>query len=216
MKSRLFTTLSLVAILSITIYTDCNKNPLEPSLNFSPSTAASTWTYVNTPGGTFTLTSTNRDTTINSSSYHVYTSTAGGNTYMRKSGDDYYRFGNIAAIGATIEELYLKQNLNVNESWTQTLPFTVPQLPGIPLVATLNYGVKEKGVARTVGTKSFTNVTHIRLDITVSNLGAVADGEFYYAAGIGLIENLINIKSIPLAGITASTSTQKITDYNIK
>ena len=209
--------LFLVAGSSIILFGSCSKNDPQPdppaAANYSPQTANSTWTYKNTPGSTFTLTATNRDTTANGKTYKVYLNSSGSNNYMGKTGSSYYRFGSIAELGLNaVEELYLKDDQAVNATWLITQAFTAPGIP-VPLTASLNYTIKEKGITRTVGSKLFTNVIHVRLDLSVTILNSIGGGDFYYAEGVGLIENAINV-SVP--GQAAINQTQVITDYSIK
>jgi hypothetical protein len=134
---------------------------------------------------------------------------------MAKVGSEYYRFGVFPAIGTSgIEELYLKDNLNVNETWVdvKTVPYQTLSIP-----VTLNYSIKEKGTSRTVLNNNFSNVTHVRLDISaIAPIGPVGSGEFYYAAGVGLIDQTITINDLTPFGIPPSVTTQKLVSYSIK
>ena len=204
-------------LLGLMLAAGCSKNTSTPDVvstaDFSPLTANSTWTYQNTPGGSFTLTATNRDTAANGKTYRVLLNSSGGNNYLGKSGSNYYRFGSIAQLNiSAAEELYLKDDQLVNATWLTTQTFTVPGIP-LPLTANLNYSIKEKGISRTVATKAFTNVTHVRLDLSITGLGAIGGGDFYYANGVGLIENEIKV-NVP--GQAAINQTQVITAYSIK
>ncbi|HMK04242.1 MAG TPA: hypothetical protein VK489_08625, partial [Ferruginibacter sp.] len=90
-------------------------------------TAGSTWNYevINntTPSTTlYTLTSTNRDSTVTGRSYHVFTnSSTGGSEYYNITGNDYYTFQSLPAAlgGSKAENLYLKDNVGVGTSWVQ-------------------------------------------------------------------------------------------------
>lgn len=208
---------SLSGMLGLLIMAGCGKDNSTPggtaSVNFSPLTANSTWTYLNTPGSSFTLTATNRDTVANGKTYRVLSNSTGGNNYLGKSGSNYYRFGTIAQLNiSAAEELYLKDDQPVNATWLATQSFTVPGIP-LPLTANLNYSIKEKGISRTVASKAFSNVSHVRLDISITGLGSIGGGDFYYAEGVGLIENGIKI-NVP--GQAAIDQTQVITAYTIK
>jgi hypothetical protein len=216
MKTAFFS-LVFAAASMLSVSSCKNKNVTEPTPpNFNPTTANSTWTYRNESNGTNTVTATNRDTTINSKSYRVYTNSAGGFQYMARQGNNYYRFGNIPAINAIgVEELYLKDNENVEGTWSDVKQVLAPGIP-TPLNATLGYKIKSKGGTRTVNNKVFNNVTYVRLDISVAQLGfnvPIGGGDFYYADGIGLIENslIINAPGQP----TVNTS-QVLISYNIK
>lgn len=206
----------LVAGSSIILLGSCSKNgpePLPPATpNYSPQTANSTWTYKNNPGSNFTITATNRDTVAQGKTYRVFLNSAGANIYMGQSGGDYYRFGVIEQLGLSgVEELYLKDGEAVNAFWTSTQNVIVPNFGTVPI--TLKYTIKGRSETRVVGTKTFTNVIHVRLDLSVPVPIALGGGDFYYAEGVGLIENAINV-SVP--GQPAINQTQVITDYSIK
>lgn len=81
------------------------------------------------------------------------------------------------------------------------------------LTANLRYTVKEKSVTHVVKGKMYSNVTHIRLDITVGSNLDIGGGDFYYAPNIGLIEN--NIELTP-PGQSSFTSKQELIAYEIK
>lgn len=208
---------ALPGILTLLLAAGCGKESSTPggtaTIDFSPLTPSSTWTYQNTPGSSFTLTATNKDTVANGKTYRVLLNSTGGNNYLGKSGSNYYRFGTIAQLNiSAAEELYLKDDQPVNATWVAAQSFTVPGIP-LPLTANLNYSIKEKGISRTVASKAFGNVTHVRLDLSITGFGSIGGGDFYYAEGVGLIENEIKI-SVP--GQAAINQTQVLTSYTIK
>ncbi len=208
---------ALPGILGLFLAAGCGKDNPTPdvpaTVDFSPLTANSTWTYQNTPGASFTLTATNKDTVANGKTYRVLLNSTGGNNYLGKSGSNYYRFGTIAQLNiSAAEELYLKDDQPVNATWLATQSFTVPGIP-LPLTANLNYSIKEKGISRTVASKAFSNVTHVRLDLSITGFGSIGGGDFFYADGVGLIENEIKI-NVP--GQAAINQTQVLTAYTIK
>jgi hypothetical protein len=181
--------------------------------DYNPVTTGSTWTYQPNMGASYTLTATDRDTTAMARTYKVFTSTNGINQYRSKSGSDYYRYGLVPGLGAQgFEELYLKDNQEVNAIWQATQNFNYPGLL-IPLVATLKYTIKEKGITKNVSGNNFSDVIHIRLDIAVSGFGSVGGGDFYYAAGVGLIESSLLITA---QGQVVGNATEVLTSYNIK
>jgi hypothetical protein len=196
-------------------FTQCKKDEssIPAASNFSPLTAGSNWTYKYTEGAatsTIVLTATNRDTVANAKTYKVLSSSDGTLSYLAKVGNDYYRFASFPAIGVnSFEELYLKDNKAVNETWTGTASF---KYSGTDVTANLTYTVKGKGESRTVNGKVYNNVTHVRLDIAVfANIGG---GDFYYQEGVGLIEDSILVTP-PLGG-QAYSSKQEIISYVIK
>ena len=203
----------LLTVISCSIlFTQCKKTTDSVQPDYSPLTAGSTRTYLSS-GSTYTLTATNKDTTVNSHTYRVLTNSAGGNNYLGKSGNDYYRFGTLSGIGINnLEELYLKDNSDVNTTWKIDQSFTYPGVP-IPLTATLNYTIKAKGVSHTVNGKNFDNVVQVRLDLSISGFGSVGGGDFYYAAGVGMIESDIAVNAV---GVGSFNETTTLTAYQVK
>lgn len=200
----------LITILSSLIFTNCKKTSSPVASDYNPVTAGSSWTYIS-GSSVFKLTATNRDTVAAGRNYKVLTNSNGPNNYVAKNGNDYFRFGAIAAIGANgIEELYLKGNEDINGTWSGSQSFTAPGFGAV--TANLKYTIKAKGANRTVSGKNFNNVTEVRLDISISGF-SIGGGDFYYAEGVGMIENNINV-AIP--GQTAIAQTQVLTSYEIK
>jgi hypothetical protein len=137
----------------------------------------------------------------------------GGNSYLGKNGNDYYRFGSFSVPGLSgVEELYLKDNQPVNAIWSTSQSVTVPNVP-FPLTANLGYSIKSKGESKTVNGKQYANVIYVRLDITVIGFGTIGGGDFYYAEGVGLIEGRILI-TIP--GQAPITESQTLISHSIK
>jgi hypothetical protein len=164
--------------------------------------AGSTWNYQNVnnipPGSTatYTLTSTNKDTTVSGNSYHVFTNSANAaSEYYRISGSDHYTFQSLPAElgGAKVENLYLKAGAAVGTSWSQAYNIT---FNGLPLVVTLTHTIAGKGLSRTVLSKAYTDVIHVSSTIAVSGIPPTAlttDIQYYYAPNVGLIENTTKI-----------------------
>ena len=199
------------------VFSSCQKdisgNVSTPAVTFSPLTTGSTWTYQTNGTTTFTLTATSKDTLIISRTYKVLSNSNGPNNYLAVTGNDYYRFGDFPAISTTgVEELYLKGNLAVSGVWTAIQNITTP----IATTINMGYSIKEKGTTRTVAGKLFSNVTKVRLDLTNAFLGNLGGGDFYYAQGVGLIENNIAIVAVVPLGIPAFNQVQILTAYSIK
>ncbi len=53
----------------------------------------------------------------------------------------------------------------------------------------------------------------VRLDLSIAGLGTIGGGDFYYAEGVGLIENALNV-TVP--GQAVINQTQVLTAYSIK
>jgi hypothetical protein len=218
MKSA-FLSFCLVAS-SLFLFTNCSKDDDTPSTdkpaNYSPLTVGSNWTYNSTEGNgdtiPFTITVTDKDTGINGKTYKVLRSSDGSeNNYLAKMDSDYYRFSSFAGIGS-LEELYLKDNRPVNSTWTNSTSFTIPGGLPVPLTANLTYIVKEKGASRAVNGKTYSDVIHINVTISVigQNFGG---GDFFYAKDVGLIESSIMLTPV---GQQAYSTNQVLVSYEIK
>jgi hypothetical protein len=208
---------SFVAIVCATLLlASCQKDNNDQNNtppDYSPMTAGSTWTYQDSTGFSYTLTATSRDTVALGRTYKVFTSTTGVNNYYAKSGNDYYRFGNIPGVTANgFEELYLKDNQSVNALWQGVQTITVPGAP-FPLDILQKYTIKEKGITRTVNNKTYNDVIHVRLDLSNAILGSLGGGDFYYAGGVGMIESSI---AVVLQGTPVANSKEILTSYTIK
>lgn len=182
-------------------------------------TAASSWQYrtvnnITSSITNYSLTSTNRDSSINGKSYHVFiNSTAGNSEYYLISGNDYYTFRTLGlALGnATFESLYLKDNLSVGQTWSQTLSLTVPGVP-IAVPITVTYTIMNTGINRTVNAIAYTDVIHVKTAITSSLVpptGLVTDINNYYARKYGMIEST-NILSLNYSGFVQNNNTSTL------
>jgi len=159
----------------------------------------------------YTLTSTTRDTTVNSRSYHVFTNSNGPSEYYNNTGNDYYTFQNLPeALGGSSEEnLYLKDNVAVNSTWNQTFDITIS---GIPLTVTIINKIIEKGVAKSVNSINYNDVIHVKTDVSASSVfgpvtGLTSDIHSYYAPKVGLIQNTTVI-DLDFMGFISNTNTQ--------
>jgi hypothetical protein len=187
----------------------CKKNSTtntpQPQFNYLTTTTGSTWNYhlidssKSTPvNKDYTLTSSSKDTLVNARSYHVFNVSTGGNQYLNISGNNYYQYDSLpVGLGtAAFERLYLKDKVNIETSWTQSLAVTVPGIP-IPVPVTLTYNISEKGISRTVNAINYTDVIHVSATISSSLIPPTAltsSIDSYYARKYGLIENTTIIK----------------------
>jgi hypothetical protein len=183
-----------------------NTNPPAED-TFINTNTGSTWLYHedNTTNGTsgnsdYILTATDRDSTIEGRSYHVYTNSMTDNEYMTISGHEYYKYESIPGTsdlgGIAAERLYLKDNLKQGDTWKQDFSFQPSGSP-IPLSFSLNNKIAEKGISKTVNGVAYNNVIHVSTTLTSSlipsqNLTSTID--MYYAPDYGLIESSIIIK----------------------
>ena len=162
----------------------------------------------------YTVTSTNRDSTVGSKAYHVFTnSNTGVNEYYFISGNDYYTFRTLGLTlgSATIETIYLKDASSVGTTWTQTQNLTVPGIP-FPVPVTLTYKIEEKGISRTVNGVAYSNVIRVSLALSSSLVppaSLTTDIQSYYAPKFGLIENT-NKVNLNYMGFVQNTDTKTI------
>lgn len=211
----------IISLLAISlIFTSCSKND-DSGDNNPPATDAfintnsgSTWSYHedNNTGGTanssdYVVTSTDKDTSINSRTYHVFSYSYGGSQYMALSGHDYYEYDSIPGSssigGIAVERLYLKDNLKKGETWKQNFTFQISGIP-IPIPITVSNKITEKGISMTVNGIPYENVTQVSSSISSSLIPAsslTSDIESYYAPKYGLIENN-TVVSLDYMGIT--------------
>ena len=218
--------ISILSLLvaSTLLFTNCKKDgdapgaPEQPTTpkDFLPSTAGSTFNYRltdSTGSVDYMLTATGRDTTLNTRSYKVYRINDTINRYLGNSSGDYYRFNNLPLLGV-YEELYLKENAGINESWIKTFPpVTIPGI-GFPIKAKLTYKIAEKGISKTFEGKTYTDVTRVRMDINVNDFFDIGGRDTYYAKGVGLIKDTTNVNA-SFIGITY-VSSETLMNYNIK
>ncbi|MES2894362.1 MAG: hypothetical protein V4725_20250 [Bacteroidota bacterium] len=178
--------------------------------------AGSTWNYelINnstSTTSTYTITSTNRDSTVGAKAYHVFTNSAGTpNEYYNITGDDYYNFRKLPSVlgVSSVENIYLKDNLAVGQTWSQTYPVTVS---GFAMNITVNNTISETGLSKTVAGTAYTNVIKVTTTfaVTVGGLPLPAsalttDIQNFYAPKVGVI-NTINKVDINFSGIVDHT-----------
>jgi hypothetical protein len=216
MKKRLFFAFCTVIIATIA----CKKDdtPAATPSPYMSISANSSWQFrtVNNRNATttnYSLTSTSRDSVINTKSYHIFTNSVGSaSEYYLISGNDYYNFRDLgASLGNNkVEVLYLKDNAAVGATWSQSQNLTIPSVP-FPVPVTLTFTVVEKGVSKTVNGVSYTDVIHVKTDITSSltTTGISTDIHNYYAPKVGVIETT-NKVNISFGSIADTTDTKTI------
>ena len=189
-------------LAALLIFSSCKKedSSKKPPLNiiYANTISGSSWSYHQTDlsstnnSSDYTVTSTAKDTTINSRKYHVYHYSYGGSEYLAVDGHDYYQYDSIPITGGVnIERLYLKDGAAKGDTWKQDFSVTVPGSPlSIPL--TVQNKMAEKGISMTVNGKSFSNVIHVTTTLASSQIPSSAltsNIDSYYAPDYGLIEN---------------------------
>lgn len=175
--------------------------PPIPADKYISATAGSSWNYEITDNvaattSPYTVTSTNRDSSVNGKVYHVYTNSGNnGSEYYNISGGDYTSFQNLPAAvgGSKAENLYLKDNVTFNTSWSQSYNITISS---ITVKVTLVNKIIETGVNITVNGKTYTKVIHVQTSITADGVPPAAltsDIQSYYAPKVGLVQNTTKI-----------------------
>ncbi|HNP53964.1 MAG TPA: hypothetical protein PKK69_05090, partial [Ferruginibacter sp.] len=150
-------------------------------------------------------------TSINGRSYRKFSHKSGGTDYYNITGNSYYQYRNTNGAGGlniAIEDLYLKDNANVGDNWSQSV--NVDLGGGFTVPVTFTNSVLEKAISKTVNGITYNNVYHLKTDITVTGLPAgtvVSNIQNYYAPKVGLIEGSYSIQ-ISSASININTTTK--------
>ncbi len=211
-KSLLILSLALFAAASCSKKDDTPQN--ETPGNYMSLTANEARTYQNTDNSTgtaivteYTSTSTNRDSTVGSRNYHVFTNSATkGSEYYAISGNDYYNLRALPAElgGSLAEVLYLKTNIAVGTGWDQNFNIN---FSGVPITATLHNTIVANDLSRTVFGKTYNHVIQVKTTVSATAIPSnnlTSNIQNYYAPGYGLIESnsLIDLNYL---GITSHT-----------
>lgn len=212
----------LVAGISCKKSSSGNQQPLvDPYMSQA---AGNSWTYeqvnnITTLISTNIVTSTNRDSTINGKSYHVFTNSSGAvNDYYNITGNDYFTFRNLVALGSSsVEHIYLKDNASAGTSWNQTI--TIAPFSGVPTTVplTITNTIAEKNITRNINGKTYDNVIHITTTLSSSGLppgSLTTDIQTYYAPKYGMIESRNKITTTLLTGSNIDqVTTLKTTNF---
>ncbi|BDS12255.1 hypothetical protein [Aureispira anguillae] len=116
-------------------------------------------------------------------------------TYLAYCGNGNYMHKNllIPGYGVTVDSLvYLKDNLSAGDSWTNTFSGT---FGGFSVVVDYENHYIATEATRVVNGETFNNVIQIRVDLysTVFNVRqSTGSFNYYFAEGVGLIENDVN------------------------
>ncbi|CAN5492638.1 hypothetical protein BH11BAC3_BH11BAC3_29390 [soil metagenome] len=218
MKQTVFGILAVI-ILGISCKKDAPPTPAPVADRYLNSNNASSWNYelvnnITVTTSLYTLTSTNRDSTISSKPYHVFTNSGTtGNEYYNITGNEYYNFRSLPAAfgGSNVEVLYLKDNVAVGGTWFQAFSVTAS---GFPAVVTLANTIAEKGITKVINGVTYNDVIKVSTNITatISNIplpaGALTtDIQTFYAPKYGLIQS-INKIDVNFSGIMDHTDQQ--------
>lgn len=212
----------LAACLLLFIGFSCKKSdPVIAAVPYLSINSGNVWSYelTNNPSTAptntnYTLTSSIRDTTINSKIYHIFNN-SNGNTleYLNQTGSDYFEFSTLPAAlgGGKTENLYLKSNVAIATTWSQALPPIT--ISGITANVLKSDTLKETGLTKIVKGKTYTNVIHVSSGLTITsstspiplNNALTASIHNYYAPNVGRIYSSNDIKIVvTLAGINQS------------
>lgn len=193
----------LVLLLAGTlVFAACKKSDSGSATSTSDTyintTSGSSWSYqqtnltTNSGPSNYTVTSTSRDTTINSRKYHVYNYSDGGSQYLGLDGHDYYQYDSIPVSGGiNIERLFLKDNVSAGTTWTQDFSLSIPGIQ-LPVPLNISNKIAEKGIDRTVNGTAYSNVIHVSTTLSSALIPGSALSssiDSYYAPKYGLIEN---------------------------
>jgi hypothetical protein len=228
MKKYLLLLLPLTVVLNSckkTVFHTIAHTNSNPSANYQPLTAGSSWTY----RSDFSSFGLGIDTTITVMS--AKTSTISGKVYQQAyshapaspsvldtgyyyvNSHDYSMLQTISltAGGNSIEYnfdmLYLKDNLAVGATWNVTTS-----------ALKLNGKIVEKGISKVVAGKTYTNVIHSNIVVNINYLstnGFVTGSmnyDMYFAQGIGTVRTEISDLTDPQAAVIA----QDLIAYTIK
>lgn len=203
--NKIITVLLMISIGIVSCKKESSAPVTKPAeyMIFSPS---SSWNYETIDNATastlnYTVISTNKDTLANGKTYHVFTSSTGNNEYYNVTGHEYFSFQNLPTQlgGTAVQNLYLKDNIAINNSWTQTYNVTIS---GLPITVNLTNTVTEKGISKIINAINYSEVIHISTAISISVLGMpvptnalTTDIQSYYAKNYGMIQskNKINL-----------------------
>jgi hypothetical protein len=141
---------TLFLIITSVSCSDDNDNPppvTPPATTYMNVKAGSTWNYeqINTtpagPTTNYTLTSTNRDSTVEGNLFHVFTNSSNNaSEYYRVSGNDYFTYQSLPAAlgGAKVANLYLKTGAVVAQAGHKSItlhsvvcPWLLPSHTGL-------------------------------------------------------------------------------------
>lgn len=193
-------------------YEPDQNHPALKDSTFQPVSAGSSWHYLDTLQGNFTLTSTDRDTTMEGVNYHIFQSkpdTAATLTpiYFGKLKTSYFGRGLVSQL-QDINLLYLKDT-TVNSTWSQTILVSVPVFGSV--AATITSQLVAVNTTRTVEGKSYNNVSQVTFKIGVQSPIPItyAQGSWYAARGVGLIEMQAQAQGSTVGNLY-------LTDYKIK
>lgn len=147
-----------------------------PSSNYYPLAVGNTWTYKTNAGQSYTSTVTGKD----GDAFTISTTLVNTTSRIKQVGNEYQ--SDSPEAGKTI--VSFKENLKVGDTWKNSY-----KVNGID--STLTYVVKQIGMTKEVGGKTFNDVIFIEADSKMSMNGNAIPmkyvTQYYYANGVGLV-----------------------------
>jgi hypothetical protein len=121
----------------------------------------------------FTLTSTNRDTTAYSKSFHIFESNDGTTTtqeYYNISGNSYYQLATLTTLLPTLQLKYLETTAAVNSFWDTTINTIIPiQTYNFNLSAKVRQTVEQTNASIVVNGTLYDSVYKMKTEILNAN-----------------------------------------------
>jgi len=215
MKTPLLFLLAAFFVLSSCEKNDNDDPRPDPEESYINTNAGSTWTYHETSNydqvineSDYTVTATNKDTTINNKKYHIYNYSYGGSQYLGINGADYYEYDSLpGGLGQIFERLYLKDNAAKGATWSQELSVTIPNFP-VPVPLKVTNTLMDKGISHTVNNQTYTDVIYVSTKLSsslVPEQNFQSDIRSYFTKNYGLIENVSNV-SVDFMGVSRNVA----------
>ncbi|MGY3214051.1 hypothetical protein [Mucilaginibacter sp. HD30] len=188
-----------ISFIIVLMACGCKKNNESPDTgsknSYQPVSRESFWKYKEIgPSGTpltTLVTMTGATKTINGHMYYEYT-TQLAPSGAKGTGYSYSENGIVRSAIGDVENLFLKENAAIGETWTYMGPMADKEeiRPGVFVdsYSTVIAKVVEKGINYTVEGKAFANVIHIKQMKQYSSGATIDLDDYYIAKGVGMIE----------------------------
>lgn len=191
-------------LIAGSLFTSCSSDDPDPVTpggdKYMATTSGSSWNYAYVDNndasnnGTYSLTSTNRDSLSGGITYHVYSNSDGTNEYYNITGNEYrtLQVFNLGGADTTLVNLYLNDAVAAGTSWAQTYSLDVS---GVPVQVIVTNSITSRGLTKTVGATTYTNVIDVATTITIPTLATIPGSSIstnihaYYAPKVGMIQN---------------------------
>ena len=221
MRKHVAYLLSFVVILLWSCQKEVDDPNMQPGTgttstgNYLPLTKDTYWKFKDSASGAFTtLTVLDKTRSING---RLYTAVLGSNTsqtdtfYMTKQGADYFEYAE--AGNGTSSGMFLFHYLNDTAATGQSWEYLAGEGNGFP--AYIKTTIMERGVSRTVQSKTYTDVIHTRMEMSYDISGermSAATYDYYIANGIGIIQVKSNMDMLGVQMVASSD----LVEYQVK